>query len=110
MRRSILLLLVGLATALPAVHLSVARAQGAPARRLTDAQVIQLLIRESIEAYDGNCPCPYNRDRRGRACGRRSAWAREGGEAPYCYPRDVPAEAVATWRASHEAPPAATNP
>lgn len=75
----------------------------APTRRLSDAEVVRLLIRESIESYDGNCPCPYHRDRRGRACGRRSAWSREGGEAPYCYPRDVPPEAVAEWRAAHEA-------
>ncbi|TAK29339.1 MAG: hypothetical protein EPO40_10615 [Myxococcaceae bacterium] len=72
--------------------------------RLTDEQVRRVLIRESIEAYDGRCPCPYQRDSRGRACGRRSAWSREGGEAPYCYPNDVPAEAVAEWRRAHEAP------
>lgn len=72
--------------------------------RLTDAQVRRALIRESIEAYDGRCPCPYHRDSRGRACGRRSAWSREGGEAPYCYPNDVPAEAVEEWRRAHETP------
>ncbi len=72
--------------------------------RLTDEQVRRALIRESIEAYEGRCPCPYQRDSRGRACGRRSAWSREGGEAPYCYPNDVPAEAVAEWRRAHEAP------
>ena len=72
--------------------------------RLTDEQVRRALIRESIEAYDGRCPCPYQRDSRGRACGRRSAWSREGGEAPYCYPNDVPAEAVAEWRRAHEMP------
>lgn len=82
---------------------SEAPASAQPAR-LTDEQVRRALIRESIEAYDGNCPCPYNRDSRGRACGRRSAWSREGGEAPYCYPNDVPAEAVAEWRRAHEAP------
>lgn len=72
-------------------------------RRLTDAQVRQQLIRESIEEYDGNCPCPYFTDARGRRCGGRSAWSRAGGAEPYCYPRDVPQEAVEAWRASHEA-------
>ena len=72
--------------------------------RLTDEQVRRALIRESIEAYAGRCPCPYQRDSRGRACGRRSAWSRQGGEAPYCYPNDVPAEAVAEWRRAHETP------
>ncbi len=78
-------------------------AQPPPPQRLTDRQIRRILIRESIDAYDGNCPCPYFSDAIGRACGRRSAWSREGGAEPYCYPADVPDEAVETWRAAHEA-------
>lgn len=95
---------LALAALLFASLLSSAAPAPAQSARLTDEQVRRALIRESIEAYDGNCPCPYQRDARGRACGRRSAWSREGGEAPYCYPNDVPAEAVAEWRRAHEAP------
>lgn len=47
------------------------------------------LIRQSIANYSGNCPCPYNRDRAGRKCGRRSAWSRPGGYSPLCYDSDV---------------------
>jgi hypothetical protein len=68
---------------------------------LSDAQIKQLLIDESIAAYSGNCPCPYNTDRRGRSCGRRSAYSREGGEAPLCYPKDVSAEMVKAYREQH---------
>lgn len=68
---------------------------------LTDAQIKQLLIDESIAAYSGNCPCPYNTDRRGRSCGLRSAYSREGGEAPLCYPKDVSAEMVKAYREQH---------
>lgn len=71
--------------------------------RLTDGQVRRILIRESIAAYDGNCPCPYFTDSIGRSCGRRSAWSREGGEEPYCYPRDVSDDAVREWRAANGA-------
>jgi len=39
------------------------------------ARVRRALICESIEAYDGRCSCPYQRDSRGRACGWRSAWS-----------------------------------
>lgn len=67
----------------------------------SDAQIKQLLIDESIAAYSGNCPCPYNTDRRGRSCGRRSAYSREGGEAPLCYPKDVSAEMVKAYREQH---------
>lgn len=73
-----------------------------PAKKTSsDAQIKQLLIDESIAAYSGNCPCPYNTDRRGRSCGRRSAYSREGGEAPLCYPKDVSAEMVKAYREQH---------
>jgi hypothetical protein len=60
----------------------------------SDAQVRARLIRQSIAAYPGSCPCPYNVDRGGRSCGRRSAYSRRGGYAPKCYPADVSAAEV----------------
>jgi hypothetical protein len=68
---------------------------------LSDAQVKQQIIRESIASYPGNCPCPYNTARNGSSCGRRSAWSRLGGYAPLCYPADVGKTDVQEWRASH---------
>jgi hypothetical protein len=74
-------------------------ALGGPAMaRDTDAQVRARIIRQSIAAYPGSCPCPYNVDRGGRSCGRRSAWSRRGGYAPKCYPADVSAAEVAAAR------------
>lgn len=67
----------------------------------SDAQIRQILIDESIAAYSGNCPCPYNTARNGSRCGRRSAYSREGGAAPLCYPKDVTAEMVQAWREAH---------
>ena len=64
----------------------------------SDAQIKQRLIRESIAAYPGSCPCPYNTDRAGRSCGRRSAYSRPGGYAPLCYPADVTAAQVRAAR------------
>lgn len=63
-------------------------AQPAVARE-SDAQIKQRIIKESIDSYPGNCPCPYNADRAGRSCGRRSAYSRPGGYSPKCYPEDV---------------------
>jgi hypothetical protein len=60
-----------------------------PAAAQTDAQIRQRLIRQSIAAYSGSCPCPYSSDRAGRRCGARSAYSRPGGAAPLCYPSDV---------------------
>ena len=64
---------------------------------LSAAKVRRVLIQQSIESYPGPCACPYNTDRIGRSCGRRSAWSKDGGYAPLCYPDDVSAEAVAAY-------------
>ena len=39
-------------------------------------------IRQPIK---GSCQCPYDRDKAGRTCGRRSAYSRKGGDRPTCY-------------------------
>jgi hypothetical protein len=70
-------------------------------KALSDAQVRQILIDESIAVYSGNCPCPYSTARNGSRCGKRSAYSREGGEAPLCYPKDVSQEMVQQYREAH---------
>jgi hypothetical protein len=80
---------------------SIAHADGST---LSDAEIRKLLIRESVAEYlqnAGNCPCPYNRMRNGRACGKRSAWSKPNGEAPLCYDRDVRTEMVDAYRVEH---------
>lgn len=47
------------------------------------------LISQSLAMYPGNCPCPYNHDRAGRRCGKRSAWSKPGGRSPLCYDSDI---------------------
>ncbi|WP_159669625.1 hypothetical protein [Andreprevotia sp. IGB-42] len=65
---------------------------------LTDEQIKQAIIKESIDAYPGNCPCPYNAAKNGSACGKRSAYSRPNGYAPICYAKDVTAEMVKEWK------------
>lgn len=72
-----------------------------PALAQSDAQVKQSIVRDSVASYPGPCACPYNTDRAGRSCGRRSAYSRPGGYAPICYPSDISAEQVAAWRRAH---------
>ncbi|MCC6737355.1 MAG: hypothetical protein IT534_14680 [Bauldia sp.] len=70
---------------------------------LTDAQIRQMMIDRSIADYlrnHGNCPCPYNIRRDGKRRDDWSAWSRPGGESPLCYPDDIPAAAVITFRAT----------
>lgn len=73
----------------------------AGAKSMTDADVRQTMIQESISAYPGNCPCPYNHASNGSRCGKRSAWSRPGGYAPLCFPEDITNEMVKTYRKAH---------
>jgi hypothetical protein len=68
---------------------------------LPDAQVKQAIIQESLATYPSNCPCPYNVDRRGHSCGRRSAYSRPGGYAPICYATQVTPAMMTDYRRSH---------
>jgi hypothetical protein len=76
----------------------------ASAESMSDADVRQAMIQESIGAYPGNCPCPYNHASNGSRCGKRSAWSRAGGYAPRCYPEDVTDAMVKQYRESHGIP------
>jgi hypothetical protein len=77
--------------------LAIVRA-GEAKESLSDDQVAAILIRESIQSYSGNCPCPYNLDKAGRKCGKRSAYLRPGGEAPLCYRKDVTRSMIEEYR------------
>ena len=86
---------------LVAVMLGLLVTEAIAAQTSTDEQIKQAIIRESIASYSGNCPCPYNVDRAGRSCGRRSAYSRPGGAAPICYPEQVTQAMIDRYRASH---------
>ncbi|EGH97451.1 hypothetical protein [Pseudomonas syringae] len=66
--------------------------------QVTDASIVKAIIQESIDSYSGNCPCPYNAARNGSRCGKRSAYSREGGEAPTCFKEDVTKEMISDYR------------
>lgn len=71
------------------------------AKRLSDTDIRNLLIKESIESYSGSCPCPYNTTRNGSSCGKRSAYSKPGGESPLCFPNDVTEQMIKNYRQSH---------
>jgi hypothetical protein len=68
---------------------------------MSDSEVRQQLIQESLAGYPGTCPCPYNMARNGSSCGRRSAYSRPGGYAPLCYPSDISQAKVDEYRREH---------
>lgn len=65
---------------------------------LPDAAIAALLIKASIANYSGSCACPYQSDRAGRSCGRRSAHSKPGGSAPLCFEDDVTLAMIASYR------------
>ena len=72
---------------------------------LTDDQIRQKIIQESVGAYLATghpCACPYNQARNGSSCGGRSAYSRPGGAAPLCYPADVTDQMVMQWKSQHQ--------
>jgi hypothetical protein len=75
------------------------------AQRLTDAQIRQRIIQESIANHPSACPCPYSVERSGRVCGPRSHYSRPGGYAPICYARDISDDYVRRWREARRNPP-----
>jgi|GEM_PF-1366209 len=57
----------------------------------------KMIIKQSLESYAGSCPCPYNYDRAGRRCGKRSAYSKPGGYSPICYDSDVSEQRLASF-------------
>lgn len=64
----------------------------------SEAAIKERIIKESIESYPGNCPCPYNTARNGSRCGKRSAYSRAGGYETICYPEDVTKEMIRDYK------------
>ena len=88
-------------TIIASLILSISSSIAAQDNKPTDAQVKKAIIKESIEQYPGNCPCPYNLAKNGSRCGKRSAYSRPGGYEPVCYPSDVTIDMIKEWRDSH---------
>lgn len=70
----------------------------APVPTIPESTIIQRIIEESLASYPSSCACPYNTDRGGRRCGKRSAYSKPGGYAPICYAEDVSQTMIDAYR------------
>jgi hypothetical protein len=74
---------------------------------LTAAAIAAIIVQASRDQYHATgrpCACPDDTARNGSACGGRSAYSRPGGAEPLCYPSDVSAAMIESYRrklASH---------
>jgi hypothetical protein len=74
---------------------------------LTDVAVVVAVIAASRAAYlnmGKPCACPDNVAANGSRCGLRSAHSKPGGFKPLCYPTDITAGIIASWRATGTIP------
>lgn len=71
------------------------------AENISDQQIVQNIINESLANYSGRCPCPYNRASNGSSCGKRSAYSRAGGYSPLCYDSDVTPAMISNYKHKH---------
>lgn len=74
----------------------------AKSNSLSDDQVRQRIIDDSVASYPGTCACPFNTARNGSLCGGRSAWSKAGGYSPICYKKEVTKEMVKAWRQENQ--------
>jgi hypothetical protein len=65
---------------------------------LTDNQIRDILVRSSIALYDGACACPTSLDNRGKPCGDRSAYKKDGHGGVLCARSDVKADTIKKYR------------
>lgn len=82
---------------LVAVFVFVSEMAIAKSNQLTDDQVKQRIIDDSIASYPGTCACPFNTARNGSSCGRRSAWSKAGGASPICYKKEISKAMIKEW-------------
>jgi hypothetical protein len=67
-------------------------------QRLSDAEIRQVIIKQSIAQYPGACACPYSVARNGSRCGGRSAYSKPSGYSPICFPQDVTDDMVKKYK------------
>jgi hypothetical protein len=89
------------ALALPAQRVDASDIKRKVEAGLTSAAIAAIIVKMSRGEYYASgrpCACPDDTARNGSSCGGRSAYSRPGGAAPLCYPSDVPAAMIESYR------------
>jgi len=73
-------------------------ATAASACAKTDAFIRECMITESVNAYQGACPCPWSKASNGTVCGERSSWSRHPGKRALCFHGDITQGMVDEYR------------
>ena len=69
---------------------------------MTDDEVKEAIIKESIAKSPVPCPCPFSLMSNGKECGGQSVFLHPGGEyEPICYDAQVTQEMIRAYRRKH---------
>ena len=77
------------------------RVQSGPLLPMLEPDVRVRIIEESIEAYPGQCACPYSENSDGFQCGTECGYYRPGGYRIQCYPQDIRPQWYIYYRKTH---------
>ena len=66
--------------------------------KISDDEIKTVLIQQSIQAFGGECPCPYSKSSKGGQCGLNSAYSKIDRFATLCYPSNVTQKMIKEYR------------
>jgi len=66
--------------------------------KISDDEIKTVLIQQSVQAYGGECPCPYSKSPKGGQCGLNSAYSKIDRFATLCYPSNVTQKMIKEYR------------
>ena len=68
---------------------------------MTDDEVKEAIIKESIAKSPVPCPCPFSLTQNGKECGGQSAFLHPGEYEPICYDAQITQEMIRAYRRKH---------
>ncbi|QWE31582.1 hypothetical protein [Polynucleobacter sp. Adler-ghost] len=66
--------------------------------KISDDEIKTVLIQQSIQAYGGECPCPYSKSPKGVQCGLNSAYSKIDRFTILCYSSNVTQKMIKEYR------------
>ena len=66
--------------------------------KISDDEIKTVLIQQSIQAYGGECPCPYSKSPKGVPCGLNSAYSKIDRFTILCYSSNVTQKMIKEYR------------
>lgn len=91
---------IGVVLGLIGIFLLPAIIKSATATTASNAAIREDIMRQSLAAYPGPCPCPYSVLRSGHRCDY-NAYEEPGGYEPICYVSDVNWLMLIRYRLAH---------